>query len=261
MEAGAEWVIAAGGDGTISEVVNGLAGTAIPLGILPGGTANVLAHELSIPLNLEAAARTLSGWSPQPVTLGHIESAQFPPRYFLMMAGAGFDADIIFHLNLDLKERMGRFSYWMGGLSRIPRRLEQLRVRVDGETYECSFALVSRVRNYGGDFVIAPDANLASDDFSIVLLEGEQGLVYLRHLAGVVTQQLRHMPGVRFLRARNVELLPTDLPVHLQADGEYVGLLPARLSVAPKALMLMMPPVTGNVRARRSIHSVTGLPR
>ena len=192
---GAEWVIAAGGDGTISEVVSGLAGSTVPLGILPGGTANVLAHELQLPLRLEDAARRLLEWEPQRVALGLIESAQRPPRYFAMMAGAGFDADIVFHLNIEWKERLGRFSYWMGGLSRIPRRLEQLRVHAGGEVYECSFALITRVRNYGGDFVIADDADLTSDDFSVVLLSGEQGLVYLRHLAGVVTQQLRRMPG------------------------------------------------------------------
>jgi diacylglycerol kinase (ATP) len=237
---GAEWVIAAGGDGTISEVVEGLAGGRVPLGILPAGTANVLARELRMPMSLQAAAHTLLNCTAQRVAIGLIEQAQRKPRHFLMMAGAGFDADVIFHLNHDLKEWLGRVSYWVGGLARLPRRLEQLEVRAGGQTYWCSFALIARVRNYGGDFVIATEASLMADDFAVVLLEGEQGLVYLRHLAGVVTQQLRRLPGVHVLRAREVELSPGSQPVHLQADGEYVGQLPAKIRVAPETLWLMM---------------------
>lgn len=257
IHSGADLVIAAGGDGTISEVVDGLAGSGVPLAVLPAGTANVLAHEVGIPLNVVQAARRLSGYVPARIALGRIDSDFASARAFLMMAGAGFDADIVFHLGPGLKQKLGRFSYWLAGLARLPRKLEQLTATVDGVDYDCSFALVSRVRNYGGDFAIARKANLGEDDFEVVLLEAEQGLTYLRHLAGVVTQQLHRFPGVRFLRAQEVELRPANQePVHLQADGEYMGLLPTRISLLPGALTLLTPPAYLEARNHRRAASV-----
>lgn len=243
LQQGADCVLAAGGDGTISETAGGMAGSAVPLGILPAGTANVLAHELGIPCHPEQAARKLSGYAAQRVALGVIENGPAPARHFLMMAGAGFDAGIVYNLDAQLKQRLGRLSYWIGGFSKLSRKLDRLHARIDGQEYACSFALVSRVRNYGGDFNIARDVTLQQDDFEVVLLETDNALVYFRYLAGVVTQQLQHDPGVRFLRAKKVELWPSGSErVHLQADGEYVGALPATLSVAPASLSLLTPP-------------------
>lgn len=240
---GAECILAAGGDGTISEVAGGLAGSNTPLGILPAGTANVLAHELGIPSHPAEAASRLATWTPRRVALGLIESPAARPRYFLMMAGAGFDADVVYNLDAQLKLRLGRLSYWIGGISKLSRKLDRLHARIAGQEYACSFALVSRVRNYGGDFNIARDITLSQDDFEIVLLESDNALGYLRYLAGVMTQKLQHDPGVRFFRARQVELLPSGVDtVHLQADGEYIGALPSTLRVVPGALTLLTPP-------------------
>lgn len=240
---GADCILAAGGDGTISEVAGGMVGSSIPLGILPAGTANVLAHELGIPCHPAEAATRLHACAPRRVALGLIEHGNAPPRHFLMMAGAGFDAGVVYNLDAQLKQRLGRLSYWLGGISKLSRKLDRLQVSIDGQQYECSFALVSRVRNYGGDFNIARHVTLAEDDFEVVLLESDNALVYLRYLAGIVTQQLQHDPGVRFLRAREVTLSPAgEGTVHLQADGEYIGALPATLRVAPGALSLLTPP-------------------
>jgi diacylglycerol kinase (ATP) len=240
---GAECILAAGGDGTISEVAGGLAGSNTPLGILPAGTANVLAHELGIPSHPAEAASRLATWTPRRVALGLIESPAARPRYFLMMAGAGFDADVVYNLDAQLKLRLGRLSYWIGGISKLSRKLDRLHARIAGQEYACSFALVSRVRNYGGDFNIARDITLSQDDFEIVLLESDNALGYLRYFAGIMTQKLQHDPGVRFFRARQVELLPSGADtVHLQADGEYVGALPSTLRVVPGALTLLTPP-------------------
>ncbi len=249
LQQGVDCVLAAGGDGTISETAGGMAGSAIPLGILPAGTANVLAHELGIPCNPEQAARKLAECAPRRVALGVIENGAAPARHFLMMAGAGFDAGIVYNLDAQLKQRLGRLSYWIGGFSKLSRKLDRLHARIDGQEYACSFALVSRVRNYGGDFNIARHVTLQQDDFEVVLLETDNALVYFRYLAGVVTQQLQHDPGVRFLRTNKVELWPSSAEtVHLQADGEYIGTLPATLRVAPGALSLLTPPEYANGR-------------
>ena len=243
LRQGADCVLAAGGDGTISEVAGGLAGCDTPLGILPAGTANVLARELGIPCHPVEAAGLLGGWAARRVALGRIDNAGALPRYFLMMAGAGFDADVVYNLDAQLKHRLGRLSYWIGGISKLSRKLDRLHARIDGQEYACSFALVSRVRNYGGDFNIAREVTLSQDDFEVVLLESDNALAYFRYLAGIMTQQLQHDPGVRFLRAREVELWPSSAEtVRLQADGEYIGALPATLRVVPAALTLLTPP-------------------
>jgi diacylglycerol kinase (ATP) len=231
-----------------------MAGSPVPLGILPAGTANVLAHELGIPCHPEQAARKLAACTPHRVALGVIENGAAPARYFLMMAGAGFDAGIVYNLDAQLKQRLGRLSYWIGGFSKLSRKLDRLHARIDGREYACSFALVSRVRNYGGDFSIARDITLAQDDFEVVLLETDNALVYFRYLAGVMTQQLQHDPGVRFLRASHVELWPSGAEtVHLQADGEYIGVLPATLRVVPRALSLLTPPEYVNGRRNPAV--------
>ncbi len=256
LRQGAECVLAAGGDGTISEVAGGMAGSETPLGILPAGTANVLAHELGIPCHPAEAAGKLGAYTARRVALGAIENGAAPPRYFLMMAGAGFDASIVYNLDAQMKQRLGRLSYWIGGFSKLSRKLDRLHARIDGQEYACSFALVSRVRNYGGDFNIAREVTLEQDDFEIVLLETDNALVYFRYLAGVMTQQLQHDPGVRFFRASQIELWPSGAErVHLQADGEYIGALPSTLRVAPGALTLLTPPeyAKGNPAASASV--------
>ena len=147
-----------GGDGTVNEVVQGLAYSNVPLGVLPGGTANVLAMELGLGSRPEAAARLSAAFEPRPVALGRI-TGSFGSRYFLLMAGAGLDATIVYEVSAGLKNAVGKLAYWAAGLSRLANRVEQLEVRVvtneDNRTHQCGFALVSRVRNYGGDLEIA----------------------------------------------------------------------------------------------------------
>ncbi len=238
---GAELIIAAGGDGTISEVVNGMRNSQVPLGILPAGTANVLAHEIGLKRNVVGAARQMAKCSPHRVSLGEIETASGELRYFLMMAGAGFDAQVIYHLSADFKDKLGKASYFLGGLSKLGGSLQELDAVIDGQTTRCTFALISKVRNYGGDFEIAAEVLLGDQNFEVVLFEGRNSWRYLRYLLGVATRHLKHTPGVRFFRTDSVELRPVAENVHLQADGEYIGSLPIRIRMIPDALTILLP--------------------
>ena len=241
IENGADLIIAAGGDGTISEVVNGLAHSHIPLGILPAGTANVLAHEIGLPRNPIGAARELSACSPHRVSLGEIETAAGEIRYFLLMAGAGFDAKVIYHLRAEWKDKLGKLSYFLGGLGRMGSGLSELEAVFDGRVRRCSFALISKVRNYGGDFEIASHAQLSDDSFEVVLFEGRNSWRYLRYLWGVATRHLERTPGVSFARTGGVALRAVDEHIYLQADGELIGRLPATIRIVPDALTILLP--------------------
>ncbi|MDX2151253.1 MAG: diacylglycerol kinase family protein [Bryobacteraceae bacterium] len=248
---GADLIVAAGGDGTINEVVNGLATLDVPLAILPAGTANVLANEMGIGGRPERAAEMVGELVAQRVALGQIRLGRpagngthsLVSRYFLLMAGVGLDAHIVYHLDLNLKARLGKLSYWLGGFGQIGRQLEEFDVRIGERTYRSSFALVSRVRNYGGDLEIASTATLLDDDFEFVLFEGDNASRYLGYFAGVITRNLRNVDGVHFLRAKKAEFLhPSDKDVYIQVDGEYAGQPPASVEIVPSALTLLMPP-------------------
>ena len=239
---GAQLVIAAGGDGTINEVANGLVGTEVPLAILPGGTANVLAVELEIGTGILHAARCMHEWGPERVSVGLLSNA-VEERYFLMMAGAGLDAMILYNIDAALKARIGKAAYWLAGFSQLGKTLPEFQVRSDGHQSTCSFALASRVRNYGGDLWIARGASLFSDVFELVLFEGPAAVFYMKYLFGVLTGRLVHMKGVSVVRTDTLHLeSPTDIGIYVQVDGEFAGRLPARLSIVPRALTVLVPP-------------------
>lgn len=250
VDRGADLILVAGGDGTINEVVNGMVNSDVPLGILPAGTANVLANELGIGNAMERAAATLAETVQERVALGMISNdANGSQRHFLLMAGAGLDADIVFNLNPRVKEAIGKVAYWVGGFSKIGRRIPEFTVQADGREYRASFALLSRVRNYGGDLEIAPSISLLDDEFEMVLFEGESSLGFLKYMLAVVVHQQKSMRGITILRTRQaVFLAPEDAGIHLQVDGEYAGLAPARVEIVPSALTLLVP---SGFRARR----------
>jgi diacylglycerol kinase (ATP) len=239
---GADLILAAGGDGTINEVVNGMVDSHVPLGVLPAGTANVLAVELDIGTHIVPAAEDLGSHVPERIALGLLENSQ-ERRYFILMAGAGLDAMIVYHIDGKLKAALGKVAYWLSGFSAIGRPLPEFDVRVNGHRVRCSFALASRVRNYGGDLWIARNASLFSERFELVLFEGANSLPYVKYLVGVVTNRLAKMKGVSVIRTQSMDIESASDPgVYIQIDGEYAGRLPARLSIVPKALTLLVPP-------------------
>ena len=243
VDCGADLVLVAGGDGTINEVVNGMAHSEVPLGILPAGTANVLANELGMAKGMERAAAAFPHSVAERVALGRLDLPGDDPRHFLLMAGAGLDADIVHSLNQGIKNALGKPAYWIGGFSKLGRRIPEFTVEAEGRSFRAGFALLSRVRNYGGDLEIAPTVSLFDDEFELVLFEGESSFTYLKYMLGVVTRRLQGMPGVTILRTRQAAFsAPAGSQVHLQVDGEYAGLVPARVEIVPQALTLLTPP-------------------
>jgi diacylglycerol kinase (ATP) len=238
-EQGADLVLVLGGDGTINEVANGLAYSDVALGVLPAGTANVLAMELGLGSHLDRATKRLARSSPRRVALGRITGADGASRYFLCMAGAGLDAKVVHQVDSVLKDRAGKLAYWAAGLAQIPQRMDPLDVLVQGHTYRCGFLLASRVRNYGGDMEIARGASLRRADFEIVLFEGSNPLRYAWYMLGVRLGRAQSMKGVRTLAAPCAQILSAT---HLQIDGEYAGFQTARVEIATDALTLLMPP-------------------
>ena len=235
-------ILAAGGDGTLNEVLQGMVNSEIPLGILPAGTANVLATEMGIGKDLKHAADRLAECVPRRIGLGRLD---FPgaSRHYVCMAGVGFDAHIVYNLKASLKNSLGKVAYWISGLGQATRLLPQFEVEFDGTCHTCSFALISRVRNYGGDFEIARSTTLFDDNFELILFQGRTSLRYLKYVAAMIVGRLSGIRGVTFLRAQKIRLTqPSDPRVYIQVDGEHAGRLPASIEFVPAALTLLMPP-------------------
>lgn len=244
IRCGADLIVAAGGDGTINEVVEGMVHCEVPLAILPAGTANVLAMEMKLGGKLERAAARLGECRPHRISVGHLRAdGGRLCRHFLLMAGIGLDAHIVHHVDGRLKARTGKFAYWVAGWSLLGRRLPQFLVEADGRTFQCSFALASKVRNYGGDFEIARQVSLFDDEFEVVLFEGSSSLHYIPYFFGLAANRLQGMKGITVLRARDIALSSSgEDPVYVQVDGEAAGELPAEIRLVPQALTLLVPP-------------------
>lgn len=245
LEAGADVVLVLGGDGTLNEVANGLIGSQVPLGVLPAGTANVLARELGLPRRSVAAARSVSHCEPLRIAAGLLRCAgQSRPRYFLLMAGVGFDGHIVYHLNLGLKASLGQIAYWVGAAKEIVRRLDEFHATIGGWRFPCTFALASRVIAYAGYMKIATGASLLKEDFQVVLFQGRSTLrYYTLYLGAALVGKTAEAPGVTVLRSRHVAFdAGVGPPIYVQVDGEYAGTLPASVEIVPDALTLLAPP-------------------
>jgi len=240
---GADLVIAAGGDGTINEVAEGMMHSPAALGVLPLGTANCLAVEIGLPRKPERAAEALENCRPRRVAAGRLECyGGRVQRHFLLMAGAGLDAHVVYRLDAALKSRTGKFAYWVASWSLLGRNLPEFDVEVDGQVRRSSFALLSRVRNYGGDFRIAPSVTLFDNDFEVVLFAGRSSFQYVKYFMGMALNRLEGMRGVTVLRATRVRLTaPEDQRIYIQIDGEFVGPLPAEVRIVPDAVTLLAP--------------------
>ena len=240
---GADLILVLGGDGTINEAANGMVHSSVPLGILPGGTANVLANELGLGNRLERAVERLGQCVERRISVGRLSGENpvngRPPRYFLLMGGAGLDATIVTKVNPKLKAASGKLAYWVAGFGQFFQTVGQFEATVNGEKRQCGFVLASRVRNYGGDLEIASGASLLSDDFEVVLFKGSNPLRYAAYMLVVALRKVQSLPGVFTMRSKRVDFSGT---AHLQIDGEYGGGLPASFEMVPDALTLLVPP-------------------
>lgn len=246
---GRHLVISCGGDGTLNEVVNGLAeppgGRHVPLGLLPAGTANVLAKELGIPWNIPRAAELLLRSQAREIALGLATPLAHPEkkRYFVSVAGAGPDGQIVYSVDPRLKATVGILAYWWQGVSEAFRyRFPRFRVTTAEKVMEVTLVITGRTRHYGGPFRITTEASLLEDRFELCALTTRSGLRYLSHLPALALDKIRGRSGVHFWKSEKIlcEALGDDA-VYAQVDGESLSRLPVEFRIVPRALTLMLP--------------------
>jgi diacylglycerol kinase (ATP) len=231
---GAGLVVAAGGDGTVAEVANGLAGSATRLGIIPLGTANVLARELGLSFAPRAVAAALAFGRTRRILPG-VACTASGERLFVQMLGAGFDAAVVRHLPVALKRAIGRGAYVLQSLREAGRYgFAPIQLRLDGTPAEAGSVIVTKGRLYAGPFLLAPDANPGCPGFTVALFERSGPLAALAYGAALPLDLLPAMPGLRFAHAAEVEILAAGVPT--QTDGDPAGDTPVRLTDAPSPI-------------------------
>lgn len=234
-------VIVAGGDGTINEAIQGLAGTESRLAIIPRGTANVLARELGLPLDPMEAAGLIPRGKTKRIYLGlAIDEAANSQRYFMLMAGIGLDASVVLRVQPALKKRIGKLAFWFSGLSQLASwNPSSFSLEVEGKKFDATFAAIGKAPKYGGDLGITPRARLDAPDFEICVFETSSRRRYLKLLSQAMREGLSETSeGVRFIRSQKVKATG-DVPV--QVDGEVIGNLPMRFEIAPHSLEVIVP--------------------
>ncbi len=237
-EAGETMVVAAGGDGTIAEVAQGLAGFPTRLGIIPIGTANVLAHELGLPFAPRDVAAALALGRTRMIRPGVLTTPS-GMRLFVQMVGAGFDADVVHDLPPRLKRALGRTAYVLQGMRGLAKyKFPRISLQLDGTTTESGSVIVTKGRFYAGTYVLAGDADHARPGFHVAMFDGAGPAATLLYGAVLPTGLLARLPGVRILPAEHVEITGCD-GIPIQADGDAAGLTPISIRSAPAPLHIV----------------------
>ena len=234
-------VIVAGGDGTINEALQGLVGTTTRLGILPRGTANVLACELDLPLDCRRAAGVIARGKTRRVRVGcAVEETSSSKRYFLLMAGIGLDASVVRRVHPGLKKRFGKGAFWFSGLSSLAAwKPKPFEIEVEGQAFNATFATIGKAASYGGNLTVTPRAQIDQPDFEICIIETHSRLRYLYLLSHALRSGMP--PGrrdVHFLRATRARATGE---VAVQVDGELIGSLPMTFEIAPESIEVIVP--------------------
>jgi diacylglycerol kinase (ATP) len=234
--AGADAVVAVGGDGTMSEVADGLAGSATRLAFVPHGTGNVFAREFSLPESVEGCLDLLSSGKTISVRM-----AKANDRRFVLLASAGFDAEVVERMNPRQKNLLGIAAYVLCGARHFLRSQPTLWIEFpDRERVEAQAVFVVRGKKYGGNVTIAPDGNIAGETVQVIALlrKGRWSIAkfVLDALRGKHTAS-RHV----LVRETPSLFVRSAIPSACQVDGEYLGPLPVRFTVTDTLLRVVVP--------------------
>ena len=245
---GYDVIVAAGGDGTVNEVLNGIGDEPegfqrARLGVLPLGTVNVFARELKIPLKLERAWKVLKRGHEMKIDLGHVdffEDGRPQSRHFMQLGGVGLDARAIELVSWKLKKNAGPIAYVVAGLQALAEKQPRITVSADGKKLEGELALLGNGRFYGGSFEIFPGANLSDGLLDACVFPSVNVPTLLRLVPGFVLRRKLSEHRVRRLRAEKIEVT-SEVPAAFELDGEWIGHLPAIFSVVRQKLRVVVP--------------------
>lgn len=234
-------VVVAGGDGSVRLAAIALEGSGMPIGLIPLGTGNVLAHELGLPRRPQAIADNLIDGQARAMNAGRANGVPF-----LLMAGVGFDGRVIGGLDHRIKSQIGKLAYVGPTLRALRRCDDEIEITLDGRAgYRAAWAVISNVRRFGGNFVLAPQAEVAERDLVAVLFHGRRPRQRAAQLLALArgrlhARSLAAAPDVSFHVCRHAVLTsPVALPV--QIDGDAFGHSPLVVESSGPSVALIQP--------------------
>ncbi|OYV53335.1 MAG: hypothetical protein B7Z78_03410 [Rhodospirillales bacterium 20-60-12] len=235
----APMVVAAGGDGTIAEVTNGLIGSDTALGVIPLGTANVLAYEYQLPRTARAIAaalayrRTTKLW-PGLATLPHEN------HVFVQMFGVGFDGAVVHGINSSVKRALGKGAYVLQSLWQSMRyRFPVVRLTIDGQDHEACSVIISKGRLYGGNYILAPRAVPSMPGFQVILFKNPGMMNALLAGAALPLGLTSRCPGVEIRAASEIHFSTNDRSLFSQTDGDRLATTPSWVTNAAMPIELI----------------------
>jgi diacylglycerol kinase family enzyme len=259
IDSGCDTIFACGGDGTIHNILPILAHSPAALAILPMGTANALAHDIKLPLKVVAAAKAALHAVPRRIPLGQVDFADLKgnpgSRYFIVTAGIGVDAHLFYKLHTGTKQRMGMGAYYAKAwelwfnypMTRFAAEYMETGSDVPHRV-EVTELMAVRISNFGGVVQeLAPGASLDRSDNRLVFARTASRLAYLAYVTRAMLRLRVAIRGIDLVHSASVSCLyipessPTQRKIYVEADGELLGTLPAKITVVPDALTLLAP--------------------
>lgn len=232
---GCDAVLIAGGDGSFRVAGSAMLDADVPIGLIPLGTGNVLAHELDLPQTPYEIARMLLDGATTTV-----HSATANGETFFLMAGVGFDGRVIARLDPRIKHRLGKIAYVSPVLQALAEDLPRLVVTIDGAPHAASWAVVSNACRYGGRFILVPHTHAGDHGLHAVVFKSRDRMALTRQLIDLARGTLLQRSDVRMLPCRHVTILATE-PTCVQIDGDPSGLTPLDIATSDAVVRVIVP--------------------
>lgn len=245
VQRGSDVVVAAGGDGTINEVLNGIIGSEAFLGILPLGSVNVFARQIKLPIHIGKAWNVIEGHQVRyfdTVRVDYDVQGTSRTKHFIQLAGIGLDADIVKSVTWEQKQRWGPLSYVFAGLRLVGTKLPKLKIVMDDfKVDQGGFVLIGNGAYYGGPFSVFHKASMEDGFMDVCVFDSYRKRDVLNYLHTYLLHPHSKLSGVRYHQCKVVSV-SSEETVPFEIDGEYTGYLPARFTVIPKSIGILVPP-------------------
>ncbi|MEE9315729.1 MAG: diacylglycerol kinase family protein [bacterium] len=235
-------IVVCGGDGTMNEVINGVVSShsSLPIGFVPCGTSNIYALSAGIPLDPIQACEIILKKYIKKIDLGKVGSGNFL-RYFVSMAGIGYEASVIKSLNPNLVRTLGGVpAHLVSGVGvLIKHQRIELSIKLDGSSCRGFEAIISNGSFYGVSSIIAPEADMADGYLDVIIFKKGRRRDVLRHVLGVLRGRHIYFKDVEYTKAKKIEInAPKE--VWIQVDGEIMGTLPQKFEICPQAIQVIL---------------------
>lgn len=229
-------VAAAGGDGTIREVALGLRGSSTPLGIVPIGTGNVMAHEIGLSRRAGAIVRCLMHGKAEPLSPA---AANGEP--FFLMAGVGFDGRAVAALDPAVKKRWGKLAYFWPVARALLHPLPHLDAQIDGQSISASWVVITKAHRYGGSFILSPESSVLDGKLHAAYSHARSRFGLARDLLAIARGDVGGAPFLTVAPCHRVRI-GADVPEPVEVDGEAFGVTPLEIVADARSLLILVPP-------------------